>query len=1125
MLSNAILVLEDNLIDFLLLKELLAEFGFISANFYHCRNTSELNSAAVKAFCPTFIFVDLNLNDYPGGLPTFQLVHELFPSIPKVVFSSIRDERVALECIQAGAQTFLEKGSFAGKHLVKVIAFATERNRLKHEVEILKSEYQNIFESNPLPIFIVNSQTSKFITVNQAAVNKYGYTKEEFTTLKLSAIETDCCNSCINYKTHLTKTGETLYVEVTCSDTEYKKIPCHLITVNDVSQKVIALREERKAKQRLDAIFNGTNDAILVADDNGNYKQVNAAACKMLGYNEDELLTLYVTDIVVNVNPLKHNSSLWDSFLGKGDQSGIIELKRKDSGIIICHYNATANILPGLHLSILTDITERENARRKIEEQNRQIENILESINDCFFTVDSNWIVQYWNKAAEQIVGVPRENIIGKCIWDLYEGSSLRRAYYEYQKAIKEKVAVHFEDYYPAEQRWAEVAAYPTKDGLAVYFKDITARKNQALELLQTKNNQAALINSSKDLIWSVDKDVRLVSFNSAYKNRLENTLNLYVTEGFQLPVNADKTKKQFENWQKYYMRALKGEAFCVDEVLNEKTIAKARHVEISFNPIYDINSNEVIGVACYSRDISERKQYQQLIEEKNEQLKASEDDLRKMSSDLQKIMNSSLDVICSINKDGQFVKVSAASQKVWGYSPKELIGRRPMEFVPEEYRDMTWKAVSNIIAGSGENYFENKFIHRNGKVVSLIWSARWDEEEQTMFSVARDASALKEAEMVKVQSQTRFEALVQKGADMVGIVDENANYLFVSPNIKNIVGFDPEFLMGKNALAFIHPDDVQRVLLEFEKVLTENEVKLAAFRYQNIVGEYRWIETVATNQLNNPAIGGIVINSRDITERKKIETEREAIIKELTKSNADLKQFSFITSHNLRAPLSNLKGILNIIDYPNLNSFNLGMIELIKQSTSQLHQTIDDLTQILLIRNNVNVPVCSLNLSKVYDDVYKTFSNALSDVCGRIVTDFKVPTITFNKAYLQSILINLISNAIRYHSPERCLLINITTFEDEAGNIIFTFSDNGSGIDLRRYKDRVFGLYQRFHSAVGGQGLGLFIIKSQVTALGGKIDIDSELNKGTTFTMTFKNKIVTEDEQAEYAEEVLAEA
>jgi PAS domain S-box-containing protein len=714
--------------------------------------------------------------------------------------------------------------------------------------------------------------------------------------------------------------------------------------------------------------------------------------------------------------------------------------------------------------------------------------------------------------------------MLGKSFWDAYDEAIGDKVYSEYHRAVRDKVAVHFEDYFAAYDKWAEVSAYPTANGLAVYYKDITEKKKQALEIVQTKNNQAALINSSKDLIWSVNKDVRLVSYNSTYKKRMNCLLGKPVEEGFQLPVNNDKTAQQFENWQQYYQRALKGEAFCVDEILVVNSSGGFEHAEISFNPIYDVDLNSIIGVACYSRDISERKEYQQLIEEKNEQLRESEDDLRKVSSNLKKVMDSSLDVICSIDKEGYFVQVSAASQAVWGYSPAELIGRRPMDFVHEDYKDITRQSVSNIIAGQADNYFENTFVHRSGKVVPLIWSARWDEEEQKMFSVARDATALKEAEMLKVQSQTRFEALIDRGADMVGIVDENANYLFVSPNIKNIVGYESHFLLGKNALQFIHPEDVERVLVEFEKVLNENELKLTAFRYQNASGEFRWIETIATNQLNNPAIKGIVVNSRDITERKKIETERETIIKELTKSNADLKQFSFITSHNLRAPLSNLKGILNVIDYANLNSFNLEMIQMIEQSTMQLNKTIDDLTQILLIRNNVNVPVCHLNLNKVYNEVYKTFSNALNDVYGRIVTDFKVPGITFNKAYLESILINLISNAIRYQSTERRLLINISTHEDEEGDIIFTFSDNGSGIDLRRYKDRVFGLYQRFHSTVGGQGLGLFIIKSQVTALGGKIDIDSELNKGTTFTMTFKSKVGDEEEDFEYAEEVLVE-
>jgi PAS domain S-box-containing protein len=251
----------------------------------------------------------------------------------------------------------------------------------------------------------------------------------------------------------------------------------------------------------------------------------------------------------------------------------------------------------------------------------------------------------------------------------------------------------------------------------------------------------------------------------------------------------------------------------------------------------------------------------------------------------------------------------------------------------------------------------------------------------------------------------------------------------------------------------------------------------------------------------------------QDITERKKNEAEKEVIINELLKSNADLKQFSYITSHNLRAPLSNIKSILTLIDYPSLNEANADLLKLLNDAGTQLSKTIDDLTNILIIKNNVNAVMHTACLPDAFYKLSKSFHYVLNEAKGKIETDFMVRDINFNETYLESIMINLFSNAIKYRSPDRTLIIKASSVNNEAGDTIFCFSDNGTGIDLKRYKDRLFGLYQRFHSDIEGSGLGLYIIKSQIEALNGNIEIESEPDKGTTFIITFKKQVREEDE------------
>lgn len=118
---------------------------------------------------------------------------------------------------------------------------------------------------------------------------------------------------------------------------------------------------------------------------------------------------------------------------------------------------------------------------------------------------------------------------------------------------------------------------------------------------------------------------------------------------------------------------------------------------------------------------------------------------------------------------------------------------------------------------------------------------------------------------------------------------------------------------------------------------------------------------------------------------------------------------------------------------------------------------------------------------------------------------NFSIENLLFNQSYIDSILLNLLSNAIKYRSPKRSLQINVSTNLNTDGKLVLIIQDNGMGIDLNRHRSNMFGLYQRFHSNSDSAGLGLFMVKSQVTSLGGSIDVESEVDKGTAFTITFK--------------------
>jgi PAS domain S-box-containing protein len=328
--------------------------------------------------------------------------------------------------------------------------------------------------------------------------------------------------------------------------------------------------------------------------------------------------------------------------------------------------------------------------------------------------------------------------------------------------------------------------------------------------------------------------------------------------------------------------------------------------------------------------------------------------------------------------------------------------------------------------------------------------------------------------------------------------------YTYLSVGCERIYGYTAQDFYENSRLWYdvIVPED--RGVLENDKdQLNRKEEVYTQYRIIHSNKSIRWIELTIIPFFKNEKLCRVDGVVNDITERKQIENEREAMLKELTKSNADLKQFSYIISHNLRAPLSNIQGILKLFDFPDTDSYNRQMLDMLNVSALQLHDTIKDISQILIIKNTVNPGVTCLELEESFNQVLRVFINVLNQMEAEVHVDFIAPTAKMNKSYLESIFINLVSNAVKYHSPDRKLVIYVSSSVDTMGNVEIMFSDNGSGIDLERHREKVFGLYQRFHDDVEGQGLGLFIMKSQIEASGGSIEIESTLHTGTTFIIT----------------------
>jgi signal transduction histidine kinase len=231
----------------------------------------------------------------------------------------------------------------------------------------------------------------------------------------------------------------------------------------------------------------------------------------------------------------------------------------------------------------------------------------------------------------------------------------------------------------------------------------------------------------------------------------------------------------------------------------------------------------------------------------------------------------------------------------------------------------------------------------------------------------------------------------------------------------------------------------------------------------------------------------------------------------ELASQNTQLEQFAFITAHNLRSPVAQLLGLTSLFNQQNLaDPFNREIINHILSSTQAMQQTLQDLNEILEIKKGKNQNLEKLSLEEITREVIK--DNFMHHKEALITYNFsEVTELYFVKAYLKSIFYNFISNAIKYKHPQRDPIVEIYT-QSSKNEICLSFKDNGIGIDLKKYRHKLFGLYQRFHLEKEGKGMGLYLCKTQIEALGGRIEVQSEVGKGTRFDIYFK-KMETEEE------------
>lgn len=599
-------------------------------------------------------------------------------------------------------------------------------------------------------------------------------------------------------------------------------------------------------------------------------------------------------------------------------------------------------------------------------------------------------------------------------------------------------------------------------------------------------------------------------------------------------------------------------------------------------------------------------------------------------------------DGLFSLDRDGNFISLNKGLVDIAETPEPELLKMNFLPFCGPDHLEKILKNFHAAIEGNNQR-FEANFISGKGRnkvlEISLV-PLKSDGIITGLYGIAKDITRLKESEDALLQSERKFKALVQEGSDLIGILDLEGKYKFVSETSTSVLGIAPFDFIGTTAFDYIHPEDQERVIEEFSVLEEKGQIQIKPFRFKNSRGEWRWVETKATNLINDPAIKGIVTNSRDVTDhinsqkaiieseeryRSFFENSPDAVMvtipdgkilaanpgackmfqrtekelcsleqsaftdllnprvaqalklrretgtatvelnflrkdgtrfpgeitssifkdsdgnsrssmiirditerkigenkllelnnslktytKELIGANKGLEQFSYIISHNLRAPVANILGLaqlLNDKDYS--EEIRINLRREIQSNALRMDKVMKDLNQILRVKHDFSEAKRSIDLNEIVQSIKISLQDLIKKENISIVSNFEeVDQIKSISSFIHSIFYNLIFNSIKFRRPDVDAVIRVTS-KKENGTIIFIVEDNGLGLDLTKKKGEIFGLYKRFHHHVEGKGMGLFMVKTQTEMLGGKITMQSKVNAGTTFNIEFRDQIL----------------
>jgi len=530
------------------------------------------------------------------------------------------------------------------------------------------------------------------------------------------------------------------------------------------------------------------------------------------------------------------------------------------------------------------DITESKNAALALKKAFDEKNSVLESINDGFFATDINSVVTYWNKKAEALLGEKRESIIGKNLHDMFASPDSKGFYDQYQKAIREKSTVHFEEFSKRSNKWFAVSAFASENGMSVYFKDVTERKKDEEKLRESELRYRQIVETAQEGIWLIDENNKTTFVNDKMCEILE-----YTRE--EIICRTNLSFKTAED-QEFTLSKIESRKKGVNETYEAGFITKTgRHIltSVSTNPLPS-ETGAYVGALGMVTDITQRKKA-----EKKDQFQAT-------------LLNTIGQATIATDMEGSINFWNKAASTIYGWSEEEVIGRNINDITPVlQTKEEADQIMQDLLLGktwSGEFLVKRK---DGGEFPAFVTNAPvYDQHRQLIgvIGVSTDITSRRRAELLLKESNARYNLISQATNDMVWDWD-----LLTGKVYRNKEGWkkifrtsddeiDAELLGDWNSR--VHPEDMEKIKTVAEEIKKQAkdffEIECRVLRDD---GTYAFIHDRGHIMRNEQGLAVRLIGAtQDITERKRAEQEMTWLINNTEESfillNTNLDIISF---------------------------------------------------------------------------------------------------------------------------------------------------------------------------------------------------------------------------------------